>query len=120
MKTEQRETGYYWVKYLSDLEWEVYFWNQDDKCWYSDILAGDEIILPLFQISEKRIWNPDEQKEHFEITGFNTPDEWAANESGYNRHERIIMRYIKEWDGYINSEFGRLMRDKMKELKDKI
>lgn len=62
MNTEERETGYYWVKYMPDLEWEVYFWNQDDKCWYPDSLSDNEIILPLFQIIEKRILNPDEQK----------------------------------------------------------
>lgn len=49
-------------------------------------------------------------KENKEITGFWTVAEWGAYELGREHEQKIIMKYIEEWDGSTNSVFGSLMQ----------
>lgn len=57
---------------------------------------------------------------HKDITGFDTPEEFFAYESGRIHKEKMIIDFIKKWNGNTNSELGFILNKKFKEVKDKI
>ena len=62
----------------------------------------------IFDSFEKNI--PD---DYFEITGFKTPSELAAYEKGREHEQKVIMEWIRKWDGSTNSEMGSLLKEKL-------
>ncbi len=58
-----------------------------------------------------------EKQEHFEITGFHTPEEWSAYMKGQENMESVIWQFINNWKGETNSRMGQLLAEKVKCLK---
>lgn len=59
----------------------------------------------------------DEQNaDILKMTGFKNKDVWDAHEAGYNAHEKIMMEWIGEWDGQVNSVLGSLLQETFKRV----
>ena len=56
-------------------------------------------------------------ESHHEQTGFYTLAEWSAYELGREHEQRVIIQFIKDWDGNTNSAAGQILNDKLKSLK---
>ena len=56
-------------------------------------------------------------KGHKEITGFQTPSELAAYEKGRNDEEKVMVKFIGDWQpNETNSVLGQLLADKITKL----
>ena len=56
-------------------------------------------------------------KGHKEITGFQTPSELAAYEKGRNDEEKVMVKFIGDWQpNETNSVIGQLLADKNNKL----
>ena len=56
-------------------------------------------------------------KDFKEVTGFNTPEELSAYEKGREHEGRVIVDWIKKWNGKTNSVMGQILYNKFKEIK---
>jgi len=54
--------------------------------------------------------------DHKAITGFNTPEEYAAYEKGREDEEKVFEKFVQNWDGNTNSHFGQSLQDAMKRV----
>ena len=57
-----------------------------------------------------------DKNEHKKITGWPTPEEYLAYEEGRRDEQKVMMDFIRKWDGHTNSAFGHLMNEKLNEI----
>lgn len=58
-------------------------------------------------------------EEHEKITGWKTWEESYAYEKGREDEEIVMLKWIKSWDGSVNSGMGSILMKKFNELKNK-
>ena len=54
--------------------------------------------------------------DHKAITGFDTPEEYAAYEKGRSDEQLVTTNWVQKWDGSTNSVMGAIITDKSHEL----
>jgi len=62
----------------------------------------------------------DQRKQNKEITGFETPEEYAAYELGYANGQDQDYEYIRSWNDNNNSKLGMLLTKKFAELQSQL
>ena len=65
MEQIDRESGYYWTKALKESQWEVAWYDSDEKGWSVMWSWGIKQDNDLFEIDENRIMRDAERLERY-------------------------------------------------------
>ena len=89
---------------------------------YTGLLYGrlvGETYFPICHTDEVDKYMPSEEEraKNKTITGYETPAEFHAYQDGMDAEERVIVKFIEDWDGETNSELGKILMEKFKTLK---
>lgn len=52
----------------------------------------------------------------FEYTGFYTMAEAEAYDLGRNHEQKVMVKFVKDWDGKTNSAMGSLLMEAVKKI----
>jgi hypothetical protein len=76
-------------------------------------------VIPPYLTKDYEIAPGVTVEQYKSVTGFNTPEEWAAYEKGREDEMKVVIAWINKWKGEINSEMGTILHNKFNELKKK-
>lgn len=89
----------------------MHSWPPDETIEIADLKK--QFMEYISIVNEKNENIPADFKQ---ITGHNSPKEYAAYEKGREDEQEVIMKWIEEWNGSSNSVMGALLKKKFNEL----